>query len=247
MKIKIYLKAIALAGLLPIASNATVIAQTGASGAGGEFSGTQGQDGWSYGYWDVTSDGSPSAYDHTTDFTAFPGGSASGVWSDTNHWTGSAWDFNPVGAGTGNPPWTVITPTSMHPNDESPGNEHYPVLRYTVEDGPGSTLTVTGFFNNVNANGDGTTGRIILNGVEQYSVVTDGTTDNLGGGLVINGVSTGDILDFMVDVGPAPGATADGNDGTNYSFTIDRSLAVPEPGSAMLAFVGLLLGMRRRR
>lgn len=228
------------AGGLALASsaNAVIIATSGV----GEFSGNQGQDGWSYGYWDVTGDASPGTYNHNTDFTAFPGGASSGAWSDTNYWRGSKWDWNPVGAGTGNPPWTEITPTGMHPNNLVNGGTHAGVLRYTVEDAPGNTINITGFFNNVSANGDGTTGRIIHNGIEQYTILTDGTTDNLGGGVTITGVSTGDIFDFMIDVGPAD---SDGSDGTNYQFTIERS--IPEPSSIVLLFGGFAFALRRRR
>lgn len=219
--------------LVPSA-DAVIVATSGV----GEFSGTQGSGGWNYGYWDVTA--SPGTYD-TSKFTPFLGGAGSGAWSDTNHWTGGAWDYNPVGAGVGNPPWTVITPTSMHPNDSAPGAEHYAILRYAVEAGTGSVLNITGTFNNVSANGDGTTGRIFLNGTEEYSALTDGTTDTLGGGVSITGVSTGDFIDFMVDTGPAD---ADGSDGTNYQFTIDR---IPEPSAMALLLGGFALVLRRRR
>ncbi|MFT4546725.1 MAG: hypothetical protein ACI8XO_001688 [Verrucomicrobiales bacterium] len=218
-------------------ADAVIIATTGA----GEFSGTQGQNGWDYGYWDVTNDASPGTYTHTSDFTPFIGGAASGAWSDTNYWNGSKWDFNPLGASNGNPPWTEITATSMHPNNLANGGTHASVLRYTVEAAPGDTLSIMGFFNNVSTNGDGTTGRILLNGAEQYAILTDGTTDNLGGGVTINGVSTGDVIDFMIDVGPAD---SDGSDGTNYGFTIDR---IPEPSAFALLLGSFALALRRRR
>ncbi len=45
----------------------------------------------------------------------------------------------------------------------------------------------------------------------------------------------------MVDTGPAD---ADGNDGTNYQFTIDR---VPEPSAMVLLLGGFAFALRRRR
>lgn len=215
-------------------ANAVIIATSGA----GEFSGNQGQDGWSYGYWDVTGDASPGTYTHTTDFTPFTGGAGMGAWNGTTQqWDGSDWDLNTAPAG----PWTVINPTLMHPNNLANGGTHATVLRYTVEDAPGNTLSITGFFNNTSANGDGTTGRILHNGIEQYAVLTDGFSDNLGGGVTVTGVSTGDIIDFMVDVGPAD---FDGSDGTTYQFTIDR---IPEPSAMALLLGGFALALRRRR
>ncbi len=249
MKLRISPPLVAAAILSGAATaHAVVIATIGQMQSGNEFSGIQGQDGWSYGYWDVTADATPG-YDHTTDMTLFPGGAGMGAWSDTQHWTGSAWDFNPVGAGTGNPPWTVITNGSMHPNDSDPGPAHAAVLRYTIESATEPNLIISGFFNNTSPSGDGTTGRIFFNGLEVYSAVTNGTTDNLGGGVFISGISNGDIIDFVVDVGPNPlSPTADGSDGTGYGFTLDTT-TIPEPAAACLVSLGIgaLLLRRRKR
>ena len=186
---------------------ATVVADSAA-----EFSGNQGQDGWFYGYHDVTNDTSGAGYDHNSDFTQFPGGASAGAWSDSNHWTGSAWDYNPLGADTGNPPWTVIGATTVHPNDSDPGPEHYAVRRWVST--VAGAHTITGSFNNPSTNGDGTTGRIYHNGVQIFSALTDGDTQSVN---VAVALAVGDIIDFVVDTGPAD---ADGSDGTNTSFQI---------------------------
>ncbi|MEJ6716871.1 MAG: hypothetical protein QNK82_00125 [Akkermansiaceae bacterium] len=82
------------------------------------------------------------------------------------------------------------------------------------------------------ANGDGTIDRILLNEVEQSAVVTDGISDDLGGG-DFAAANPEDIIDFNVDVGPAED---DGSDGTAYGFTIET---VPEPDSSMLLFLAV--------
>ncbi|MFT4546726.1 MAG: hypothetical protein ACI9MB_000670 [Verrucomicrobiales bacterium] len=177
-----------------------------------EFSGNQGQDGWFYGYHDVTNDSSGAGYDESTDFTQFPGGASAGAWSDTNHWDGSIWDFNPIGSGTGNPPWTSLGATAVHPNDSNPGQEHYVVRRW-VSDVAGA-YRITGSFNNGSTSGDGTTGRVYHDGVQIFSAITNGNSQSVN---VAANLSIGDKIDFVVDTGPAD---ADGSDGTNTSFQI---------------------------
>ena len=235
-------------------AHATLIASIGNGATPNEFSGVQGQDGWSYGYWDVPAGTTMTDY-VPADFTAFLGGSdVAGNWSDTHHWNDGSgrWDYNPVGGGVGNPPWTEIGNGSMHPQDANPGNpdngglEMAAVLRYEVEPGFGSNLYISGFFNNVSANADGTTGRIFHNGTQLYSVLTDGTTDNFSN-VNVTAVA-GDYIDFMIDIGPTagtPGSNGDGSDGTNYRFQIN---AIPEPSSLMLCLLGVagLVGFRRR-
>jgi hypothetical protein len=71
-----------------------------------DFSGTQGQGGWFYGYWDRTLDG-----DHQyapAEFTPFP--STPGPFGSDNFWTGTNWLwFN------GDPPFTRLTPRGGRP------------------------------------------------------------------------------------------------------------------------------------
>ena len=190
-------------------TGATVVADSAA-----EFSGNQGQGGWFYGYHDVTNDTSAPGYNAALDFTPFPGGTSSGAWSETNHWNGSSWDFNPPGAGTGNPPWTALGAISVHPNDSVPGGEHHVVRRW-VSDVSGAH-TLTGSFNNVSASGDGTTGRVYHDGVEIFSALSNGDSQSVN--LAVN-LSVGDTIDFVVDTGPADN---DGSDGTNTSFLISQ-------------------------
>ena len=81
----------------------TTNAQIADSIADWSASGTQGENGWTYGYYDLTADGAPNegAYDHTTDFIPFLN-DGTGVPetnpTEVNHWNGAAYDFE------GNPP-----------------------------------------------------------------------------------------------------------------------------------------------
>ncbi|MCA9248220.1 MAG: hypothetical protein KDA42_13925, partial [Planctomycetales bacterium] len=184
-----------------------------------EHSGTQGQNGWFYGYHDVTANGAYAATPGATDhFIPFLGGAGNGAWGDTNHWTGGNdnangnWDFNPVGPSNGNAPWTIITPTVMHPNDSDPGPEHYAIRRYVSE--VAGTLVVQGHAHNTSAAGDGTVAHVYHNGREVASFPTNGNRVDFDFG--IEGVQVGDFIDLMVDTGPNPGPAADGSDSTEF-------------------------------
>lgn len=169
-----------------------------------EFSGTQGQDGWHYGY--QQGDG---AYNPDTDFTQFAGGNGQGAWNGTSQeWTGSLWDANTASAA----PWTSIGATSVHPNDSNPGPEHYTIRRWIAD--TAGTHTITGTFHNISASGDGTTGRVFHEGTEIFAQVSDGGPVSFS---IPRTLNIGDRIDFMVDTGPFD---ADGSDGTNQSAVI---------------------------
>jgi hypothetical protein len=101
-----------------------------------EFSGTQGQQSWFYGYWDRKND--PDSAYGAADFAAFP--NSGGGFGPNNFWTGTTWDwFN------GDPPYTQLTsqggrPTAGNGNPAAP--EHVAIRRYVSEfEGP---LRITG-------------------------------------------------------------------------------------------------------
>lgn len=226
--------------------------------AGAEFSGVQGQDGWEYGYYDITADseidpilGNPGdgIYgNEPEDFTPFAGGSDSAeVFGPTNHWDGDNWEYVGPGGET-NPPWTQISAGSMHPQDDDPAPGHYAIRRFNVGPDEAGDVNLTGFFNNASANGDGTFGRIFINGTELLSLLTDGTTETFDEAVTL---AEGDVIDIVVDWGPG----ADGADNTLYGFQIvqpgalgDLFEPIPEPASGLTALVALgLLGLARRR
>jgi hypothetical protein len=82
-----------------------------------EFSGVQGQDGWTSGYRNATADGGAQDYDPTANFLPFPGGDGQGDWDGTTQvWTGTQWDLNTAAAA----PWSELGPENVHPNGPSP-------------------------------------------------------------------------------------------------------------------------------
>jgi hypothetical protein len=169
-----------------------------------EFSGTQGANGWQYGYHEGAGPYNPAA-----DFTPFTGGDGQGTWNGSSQqWTGSIWDLQTASTS----PWTSVGPSSVHPNDSRPGPRHAVIRRWRSD--VSGLHAISGYFNNVSGSGDGTTGRIFHNNSEIFAAVSDGSSRSVE--LPVN-LSQGDTLDFYVDVGPAD---SDGSDGTNTGFLI---------------------------
>ena len=161
-----------------------------------EFSGTQGQANWFYGYWDKKADGN-NVYE-AADFTAFPRGTGN-VLASTNYWDGAKWDWP-----AGNPPWTEMTGTGVHPAGES-GNPalpvHWLVRRYVSEVAGPLRLSGTLACNSTSGTcGDGVVGRIYVDGVEVYQQTVFGLS--LGYSVLVN-ASVGSLIDFVIDPGPA--------------------------------------------
>ena len=167
-----------------------------------EFSGNQGSNGWFYGYWDKKAD-ADNTYS-ADDFTAFPRGTGNAL-NSTNYWNGTFWDFP-----AGNPPWTELTASGGHPNAEN-GNTalpiHWAVRRYISEtNGP---LRITGTLAASSAGGtcgDGTIGRIFVDGVEAFQKSVSGLS--VGYSIVVN-ASLGSKIDFAIDAGAANNDSCD--------------------------------------
>jgi hypothetical protein len=231
-----------------------------------EFSGNQGQDGWTYGYYDVRDDveNGNGQYDPSDLIPFLNDGSGVigtdgtvGAWkSSPNHWNGSKWDLldnNAAQAG----PWTEVTNTGGHPaaGGTSTPDVHWAVRRW-VSDFDGD-VRISGVLNNISASGDGTVGRIFLDGAEVWSQKSNG--DSIIFAVDLLDVSSGSVFDFAIDpdgagvLNPLDPLTLasinDGSDGTNFWFTIEEIVPIPEPSSVLLAGLGLLglAALRRRR
>ena len=147
------------------------------------FSGTQGQDGWFFGYYDQLLDADLGDAQYSTDeFIPFlndgsniiSDDDAFGGWKESeNHWNGGSWDLLDNGV-VAHGPWTALDAGGGHPAANAQGDEevHW-VIRRWVSDFEGET-NVTGLLNNTSPDGDGTVGRILVDGVEVWSEVTNG-------------------------------------------------------------------------
>jgi hypothetical protein len=191
------------AGWLNVVNGVGFEADAGPSGAPvvladsvAEFSGTQGQNNWYYGYWDKTVDAS-GLYE-AADFTPFPRGTGNTL-SSTNYWDGSKWHW--PGA---NAPLTEISTNSVHPsgNFVNPALPvHWSIRRYVSE--AAGPLRISGILAASSTNGtcgDGVIAHVIIDGVEVWQRPAFYTSE--GYSIVVN-ANVGSTIDFAVDPGPA--------------------------------------------
>jgi hypothetical protein len=162
-----------------------------------DFSGTQGEAGWQYGYWNA-SDDDDGAY-APADFLPFA----------AEFWINGAWDWP-----DGNPPWTQLGRTGGHPNATPNGPLHWAIRRWTspIE----GTVRIEGSLANPSAEGDGVVGRIFVDGMQVFEAAVDGQTVPVS---IDVPVLEGSIIDWAIDPGPAHDDTGD-----NSVFTaqVDR-------------------------
>ncbi|MEX2186259.1 MAG: PEP-CTERM sorting domain-containing protein [Pirellulales bacterium] len=242
------------------------------SQTGWSATGTQGENNWLYGYHDVRADAVSNGGDGqfgVSDFIPFLNDGSGvvatndpiGSWtSSPNHWNGSAWDLVNNGA-FGRGPWTELTPAGGHPAANAQGTPevHWAVRRW-ISDFDGD-VEIMGLLSNAGA-GDGTVGRIFVDGVEVWSAVSDGVAANFD---VVATVANGSIVDFAIDpdganvynelTGVGLDSISDGSDSTTFTFMIQQAgelfVPIPEPSSIVLGLMGIagvaLVGRRRRR
>lgn len=193
-----------------------------------EFAGTQGQNGWFYGYYNKSSDNTPG---YTSgEFQQFPRYTAAEKWHIQNGVGGF---------------YTYMDFDRAHPNAAaaSAGRqpvEHWAVRRW-VSDVAGA-VDIFGELAKCSAQGgDGVIGQVFVDGQLMYT--RDLGYDQL---VPVNyafsaNVNVGSIVDFVM----LPKAT-DHWDTTIFTGNIVMSV-VPEPGTmAMVGLVGMMLAARRR-
>jgi hypothetical protein len=175
------------------------------------LSGTQGENGWSYGYYNYGADADKIF--QTSDFIPFLRDGTNTL-SATNHWNGTIWDF------PANPPWTEIGREGTHPNGDNNGEAHWTIRRW-VSDHAGM-VEMRWRLRKTNPNcGNGVTGRLLLNGIELDSATI---AFNNSAGIVravVTTIAVGDIIDFALDSLGTDGTRNDGCDGSANRLTID--------------------------
>ncbi len=173
-----------------------------------EFSGVQGQAGWYYGYYNKTLD-TVAGY-QAADFIQF----------SANYWISGIWDWP-----AGNPPWTAVDATGGHPNGSNNGNVHWAIRRWVSD----VTGTVVAHIRLAKSNpncGNGTTGRILVNGVQQYAQsIAAANSTGLTADVTLTNVMAGDPVDFVIDSVGTTASDEDSCDGT--IFTVQLEYIVP--------------------
>jgi len=205
----------AVLALVPSTAGAVVVAD---SAADWTTSGTQGEKGWTSGYYDLTND---------TD----------GIYQSPNlvpftsaAWTGVQWDLNVAAAG----PWTEIGPENTHPNgtNSAPNREHWTIRRWRA------TRQVTDAqiiwrVRKVNLSGTGVTGYLFVRGIEVDRATIGG---NDGAGVArthVADLAVGDLIELAVGPLGLGGDRADGADGSASQLTIDDGVADADGDSVL--------------
>ena len=202
-----------------------------------EFSLVQGQSNWRYGIFDQTAFG---AY-KTSGFANFDTPDAiNNIWRASDDQASVTSSSNAE-----NNEFLRLSAAGGHPTGTGIGGQDrviWAIRRYTSE--------VAGLIqidfdlrkeNFANANGGGITGRIFVDGIEQYRQFI-GTTDGVGvQSSLLTNVQVGSFVDFVIDPLGVP-SVRDSDpyspraDGTHFSAVISTA-TVPEPGS--LCILGL--------
>jgi hypothetical protein len=193
-----------------------------------QFSGTQGQGGWYYGY--NTAPFSSNTFTLMTQFLP-------SIFGPGNAWYVDRTDY-----------WAALTDVGAHPNGMITSGGRLPVELWAVRrwvstvDGP---LTISGNLAKINTNpaGPGVVGHIFVDGTEVYSQYVR-SNDGIGFDFLLAAdVHVGSTVDFAL----APFAS---DDRAGYSRFTAQMESVPEPGTvtllscALLGLVGCYSGRR---
>ncbi|MBM3846471.1 MAG: hypothetical protein FJ405_09325 [Verrucomicrobia bacterium] len=211
---------ISLGCLLQPSARAEIIADSKA-----EFSGIQGQGGWSNGYRNYTADGGGDNYDPGASYIEFPGGSGQGPWAaGAQLWNATFWDMNTAAAG----PWTEIRAEGLHPNgaNSAPREEYWCIRRWSATEL--SAITPVAIRYNVRKSnlggGNGVTGGIWINGELKDSVVIAFNNGTGATRTYYANLSPTDVVDLALTPAGTDGLRGDGADGSANWMTIDTTI-----------------------
>jgi len=198
--------------------------------------GVQGERGWSYGYYDQRSDlVSGNGRYEPSELVEFTNEGPGPVTIDGNHWNGTFWDLE-LNSDIRRGPWTQIACAGGHPaaNGGGPNREIQWAMRRWTSSVAG-TVRIEGRLRNISENGDGTVGRILVEGVEVWSQATNGEEHIYS---VEVEVDSGDRIDFAIDADGSGrlerfglDAIQVGSDGTDFVARIhfDGALGPVDP------------------
>jgi hypothetical protein len=185
--------------------------------------GTQGENNWFNGYYNLTQDADGQYA--TADFIPFtnsagPGGGP--VEPDGNHWSGTQWDLTSEASG----PWTELGQGTTHPNGTNslPNEEHWSIRRWVADGLPETApVQVSWEMRKTNLNGDGVTGILFVNG-ERVDEATIAGNDGVGETRTYSyNAKNGDIVELaLTPVGETN--DGDGADGSANRLTIRSNL-----------------------
>jgi hypothetical protein len=208
---------------LAVVLAACVAATTGVAGAAvvadsvADFSGVQGQDNWSYGYYDINATSEPGTLQEFPTAGALP----------RFGWTGNSWDYLGGDGLAENPPWTELGADFWHPNGANnvPG-EQWVVRRWDAALDGDLQANLTMFQFGVDGTPEGSVGRsvnarVYVNGQLRYVHNIRGGVPQTTNSVALPDIVTGDAIDFVIDP-----AGVDWNDGTTMSIVIDDQMQV---------------------
>lgn len=190
-----------------------------------DFNGNQGENGWTYGYYDGNVDAAytPADFEVMTNWDA-----SLGRW----------WVDNTPGG-----PLTLIDSVFMHPwahAVEGEGTDHWAVRRWTSNMSGPVEIAIDMLRGPSHNLGDGVRLHVFVDGVKQ--LIADLNPDNSAGLslMLFQNISIGSVIDFAID--PIDSAHFDG---TRFNAVITSS--VPSPSSMALVGLGVLAMGKRRR
>ncbi len=190
-----------------------------------DYNGNQGENGWSYGYYD----GDVNAAYTPADFELMTN------WDQANQrW----WVDNSPGG-----PLTLIDSVFMHPwsfGTEGEASDHWAVRRWTSTMAGPVGIDISMLRGPSNSLGDGVRLHVFVDGVKQAIVGLD-PTNAAGISLTLfQNIEVGSVIDFAIDPVGNPFF-----DGTRFSAIISSN--VPSPASLALFGMGLMAMGKRRR
>lgn len=212
-----------LATLLSSAGAAqTIIADSFA-----DFSGVQGQNGWTYRYYDKTHDATPLSYDYLTEASLM-----AQYIADHNKWYVHEGEF-----------WTMLGASSAHGNGIVTSGGRTPdeqiAIRRWTSNYSGKAIIAGEVAKISTGGGNGVMAYLKINGVTEYAHWIDANDSTGVAFSVTKTITAGDAVEWWLD----PFQSNDLVDLTSYTATVT---AVPEPSVLAALACGAMVMLRRR-